>query len=193
LHRGRGWIGEAVKAIYQSGFFIAQRRGEIGEEIRLHAHVGVANQDQIMPGVRFKLGEFGNFGVRAKRFAAEDELRVGARIFLEEVFNDFADGIAGVGDAEEDLGLAGIILVEPALERFGGGRVAAFERFEDGNGGRKIRFGNPSVERELLRGEKLPEQQRETQNGKRGKSCVEEIHWRKGNEKSAGDASDFLI
>jgi hypothetical protein len=161
LHRGRGWIGKAVKAIHQADFFVAQRGDKIGEKIRRHAHVGVAYQNQIMSGARFKLGEFGNFGVCTERLAAEDELRVGVRIFLKKVFDDFADEIAGVGDAEEDLGLAGVILVEPALERFGGGGVAAFERFEDGNGGREICFGNPLVQREFLRGEKLPEQQRE--------------------------------
>ena len=106
LHRGRGRIGEAVKAVHKANFIIAQRRDEVDEKIRWHAHVGVANQDQIMFGVALKLGDFGDFGVRAGRFAADDEMRVARGIFLKKFLDDFADRVVRVGDAEKNLRLA---------------------------------------------------------------------------------------
>ena len=133
-HGGRGGIGQPVKTIDQAGFGIAQRRDDVGEKIRRHAHIGVADENQFVFRQPFKLDERGDFAVGAERFGADDELRVAAGIFFDEFADDFANRITGVGDAEQNLNLAGVILIEPALERFGGGGVAAFERFEQGDG-----------------------------------------------------------
>jgi len=98
-----------------------ERRGKIGEKIWRHAHVGVADQNQIVFCKFFELGERGNFCVRAEVFGANDKLRVAIGIFLEKFLDNFAGGIIFVRDAEKDLRLAGIVLIEPAFER-GGGR-----------------------------------------------------------------------
>ena len=85
----------------------------------------------------FKLNELGDFGVRAGQPVTKNELRVMSRIFFDEFTDDFANRVVCVGDAEEDLRPAGVILVEPALKGFGGGSVAAFQWFEQGDCGRK--------------------------------------------------------
>jgi hypothetical protein len=118
-------------------------------------------------------------------------LRIALWVFGDDFLNDFANGIIGVRDAEEDLRLAGIILVEPVLERFGGGGVAAFERFEQGDCRCKIGFGSALMQRESARGEPLPERECEAQERKDGENCVGDVHCWRGNEKSEGDASDF--
>jgi hypothetical protein len=86
---------------------------------------------------------------------------------------DFTNRIAGVGDAEEDLGRPGIILVEPALQRFGGGGVTAFEGFEQGNGRRKRRVRDPLVQGESPGGQPLPECERKAQ----GRRAQRELRW----------------
>jgi len=65
-------------------------------------------------------------------------LRVVFRVFCDEFTDDFANRVMCLGDAEEDLRPAGVILVEPASEGFGGGFVSAFERFEQGDGGENL-------------------------------------------------------
>ena len=42
-HGGRHGICQPVKAIDQAIFGIAQRRGNVGEKIRRHAHIGIAD------------------------------------------------------------------------------------------------------------------------------------------------------
>ena len=141
----------------------------------------------------FKPGKLGDLGVGAFELLADDKLRIALRIFGNGVADNFASGIIGIRDTEEDLRLAGIILAEPALERFGGSDVAAFERLEKGNRRREIGFGSTPVQRESARGEPLPEREREAQEREDGENCVGGIQRRTGNRKSGGDASDFCV
>ena len=106
------------------------RRDDVRQKIRRHAHVGVADKNQIVLRQFFEPGELRDFGVGANEFFADDELRFALWIFGDDFPDDFADGIIRVRDTKEDLRLAGIMLIEPALKGFGGGGVAAFERFE---------------------------------------------------------------
>ena len=76
--------------------------------------------------------------------------------------NDIANRILRRGHAKENLDGAGVILIEPAFERSGRGRVAAFERFKNGNGRRKSRVGDSLVQWKFSGGKKLPEDERET-------------------------------
>ena len=111
--------------------------------------------------------------------------------------HEFADNgagrVAGVGDAEKDLDRAGVILAEPALERCGGGGVAAFERFEQGDGRGKGRIGDAPVEGKPPGGEPLPKQQGNAQQGQDGESGFEAIHRRKTNRKSGVGARNFMF
>ena len=156
-------IGEAVKAVDQAdsggarhsvravagsrGFggqgtarptIITQRRNHIGEKIRRHAHVGVTDQNQIVLCEFFKLNELGDLGVRAGQPITNNELRVVFGFSAMSSRTILQTGSLCVGDAEEDLRPAGVILIEPASEGFGGGCVAAFERFEQGDGGANL-------------------------------------------------------
>ena len=65
-HGGRHGIRQPVKTVDQAGFRIAQRRGKVGEKIRRHAHVGIADQNQRMFGQPFELNERGDLAVGAK-------------------------------------------------------------------------------------------------------------------------------
>ena len=47
-HRGRDGIGEPVKTIHQPRLLIEQRRDKVRQKIRRHAHIGIADADQIM-------------------------------------------------------------------------------------------------------------------------------------------------
>jgi hypothetical protein len=84
-----------------------------------------------MFGRPFKLDESRNLAICPKRFAANEKLCVLIGILLKEFLHDFTYGVVCVRDAEKDLSLTGVILVEPALERFSSGFVAAFEWFQD--------------------------------------------------------------
>ena len=136
-HRGRRRIGEPVKTIDQTDFFIPQRGDDVGQKIRRDAHVGVADEDQIVFRQPFELDKFGGLGVRAGEFSADDELRVAPWIFGDDFLNHFAGRIVRAGDAEKNLDWAGIILIEPASQRTGGGVVAALERLEQRDGRRE--------------------------------------------------------
>ena len=168
-HGGRRGICQPVKTIDQAGFGIAQRRGNVGEKIRWHAHIGIANQNQRMFGQPFELNERGDLAVGAERFGADGELRIAAGIFFDEFADDLANRITGVGDAEQNFNRSGVILIEPALERFGGGGVAAFERFEQADGGGKGQIRDAPVQWKSRGGEPLPEHQREAQQRQGGK------------------------
>jgi hypothetical protein len=67
-------------------------------------------------------------------------------------------------------------LIEPALERFGRGGVAAFERFEQGDGRGKRQIRGAPVQWKTPGGEPLPEREGKTQNGEHGKNKIENIH-----------------
>ena len=190
-HGSRGRIGQPVKAIHEAGFFVAQWKHNVRQQIRRHAHVGVADKNQIVLRQFFQLGELGNLGVCALQVFADNKLRVALWISGDDFPGDFVDRIVSVRDAEEDLHRAGIILPEPALERFGGGLVAALERFEQGDGRRKISSGSAPVQREPAGGQPLPERERAAQERKGGENCVGEIQCRKGNEKTGADTSRF--
>ena len=99
-HRGRRRIGEPVKTIHERDFVLAERRDKAGEKIRRHAHVGVADENQIVRRELFQPRELGGLGVRARELFADDQLRADAGIFGNEPADDFANGIAGLGDAK---------------------------------------------------------------------------------------------
>ena len=86
----------------------------------------------------------------------------GGGIFSEQRADNFGYGIAFIGDAEENFHRPGVILPEPALQRIAGGGVAAFERLENGDRGRKIFRRDFPVQRKLARGQPLPERESAT-------------------------------
>ena len=128
-----------------------------------------------MFGQPFELNERGDLAVGAEGFCADDELRVATGVCFNEFANDGADRIPGIGDAEQNLNRAGVILIKPALERFGGGGVAAFERFEQGDGGGKGKIGDAPVQRKTPGGEPLPEREGKTQPCQDRESGFEKI------------------
>ena len=158
----------------------AERRGEgrdhIRKKIRRHAHVGVADENQFVFRRALELEERGHFAVRSEGFTADDELGVAPRIFFNDLTHHFTNRVIGIGDAKQDLHRAGIILIEPALQRSGGRFVAAFEGFEQGDGRRKGRVGDAPVQGKAPGRQPLPEDERQAQEGERGENCVGEIH-----------------
>ena len=173
---GRDGIGQPVKTIDQTGPGIVQRRDHIGQKIRRHPHIGIADQNQRVFRQPFQLDQGGHLAAGAQRFAADNQLRIMAGNFFNQLTDDPANRIVGVRDTEEDLHRAGIILVEPALQRGGGGVIAAFERFEQGDGRGKGRFVDAPVQRKPHGGEPLPENEGETQQCQDGQGGFGKIH-----------------
>src|SRR5262245_32286974 len=83
---------------------------DVCKEIGRDADVGVADYQNFMFCEAFEFNEFGNFGVCAREWTANDELGVFGMEFGEESADDFTGGVVGRGDAEEDLDWARVIL-----------------------------------------------------------------------------------
>ena len=78
------------------------------------------------------------FAFAPGRRAADDELGVAGRELLQELADDPANRVVGCRHAEEDLHRAGVLLREPASQAVLRGRVAPFERLEQGDGGLRV-------------------------------------------------------
>jgi len=107
-----------------------KRSREIAEKIAGDAHVCITNHKEMVFGELFELEKFGDFGVGADEWAADDKPCVRSGILLDKFSNDVAHRIVGRSDTEEDLNRSGVVLCEPAPETFFGVRVAAFQRLE---------------------------------------------------------------
>ena len=87
-----------------------------------------------------------------------------------------ASRVSGRGDAKQDLLRAGVSLLEPALQRIGGGFVTTFDGFEDSDAGRHGWFGGALMQGKTPGDQPLPEGERQTQDSEDGKNCVGKFH-----------------
>jgi len=156
-----------------AGSSVPQRFNNVGEEIHRHADIGVANDEQVMPGKSIQFHELGNFCVGATRRTANDQLRVAGREFLLQFANDADNRVIRRVHAEQKLHTASVLLNEPAPQTILRGRLAAFERLEQSNGRGKRMGGQTLVQRKSPRHQPLPEQQRKAQQCKESKDRVQ--------------------
>ena len=157
LHRERGRVGERVEAVHEAGLRVEEGLEDLREEVRRHARVGVADDEVVVLREAFEVDERGDLGVGAELLGTEDELGVGLRVFGDELADNFANGVVGCGDAEEELHGAAIVLLEPTFEAAARLGVEALKRLEQRDAGGERGVCRALVQREAARGEPLPE------------------------------------
>lgn len=141
----------------------------------------------------FEVDELGNLGVGAFEFFANDQLRVAVWKFSDQLLNNIADRVCGIGHAEKVLQVSAVILLEPTPQRFLRRGVATFERFQKGHRRRKIRIGSAPMEGKFSGGKPLPQPEHEAQACEGRKNCVNEIHRHEENSKSGLFARNFIF
>ena len=114
-----------------------KRSDDVCEEIGRDANVGITDDEDFVFCEAFEFDEFGDFGVGAGQWAANNELSIFGREFREEFADDVADWVVGGGDAKEKLEWTVIVLSEPCAQGGFGGGIGAFKGFEQRDCGRK--------------------------------------------------------
>ncbi len=175
-HRQRGRVCEAVEAVHQSRLRLLQRGDHLRQAIRRHAHIGVADDHDGVLRLARQLHQLGDLRIGAERWAAHDELRVAAGKLLHELANNLASPVFRLGHAQQNLNRPGVLLGEPASQAVFRGRIAALERFEQGDSrlrveGCELRVA--LVERETTRHEPLPKRQGKAQQGQAAENQVQ--------------------
>ena len=93
LHRERGRVREGVEAVHEASLRVAEGLEDLGEEVRRHAGVGVADDEVLVLREAFEVDERGDLGVGAELLGAVDELGVDLRVLGDEFADEFADGV----------------------------------------------------------------------------------------------------
>ncbi len=137
------------------------------QEILRHKNVGIADDHDLVLYLSFELDQGRNLRIRAKRFRANDQLRIDFWIFRTKLAHQLADRIVVVGHAKKNLQWRFVILAEPTLQAAFCLAVGALEGLEQRDGGLKFFIRHPAVERETQRSEPLPERKATAQNRQR--------------------------
>jgi len=164
-HRRGCRIGQEIKTIYQADRGIPQRIDHVGEKIRGHAHVGVADHHHFMAGVSLQLCERGHLGIGPEIFGTDHQFRVAAGMIRDQLAKQRAHRIIRRGHAEEKLDASRISQHEPALETVAGGGVGAILRLENGDRRGESGSADPRVQRESPADDPLPERNGEAEDG----------------------------
>ncbi len=165
MHRERRGIGEAIKTIHEPDFGIAQRSRDVQQKIGGHEDVGVADDGDVVFGAALQLDEAGDLAIDAQRLRAQDELGIGAGVFLEQLADDGAGRVVRGRHAEEYLGRRGVILGNPASQATEYVVIQALKRFEDGYGRGEGFIGYPAMERKAPCCNPLPYSDYHADNG----------------------------
>jgi hypothetical protein len=166
-----GW-GEGI--LFIVALPSVKRGDNVCKEIGRDADVGVADDEDVVFCEAFELDEFGDFGVRAGQWTANDELGIFGREFHEEFADDVADGVVGRGNAEKTLEWTVVVLSEPCAQGGFGGGIGAFKGFEQCDCGRKRTFSDALMKRKTDGDDPLPKQQDKAEKRERTQNGVQD-------------------
>ena len=112
---------------------IGKKTHDAREVILVHTDVAVVDENMIEARVRKHLDETGDFAVRAENVWTDDELDAARGKLPTQHLDVGHGGIEGVGHAEDELVLAGILLQTVRAKRVELIRVGAAKGLKDGN------------------------------------------------------------